>query len=126
MAHQPKLENHSLDSLAVYKAISAFLVLSTVLYIHSRAAVWSVSKFPLIGQNLGGSSKRRRYFVDHALELFLEGYLRVLLHADRRTSIVLIVSSVRTLCGVSLRLIVGKTMTFCTHHPHIDISQGRY
>ena len=130
MAHQPKVEtkveDHSLDSLAVYKAISAFLVLATVLYIHSRAAVWSVSKFPLIGQSLGGSSKRRRYFVDHALELFFEGYLKVLLYADRRASILLIISSGRILCGVSLHLIVGETMNFRTLEPRIDMSQGRY
>ena len=130
MAHQPnvktKVENHLLDSLAVYKAVSAFLILATVLYIHSRAAVWSVSKFPLIGQSLGGSSKRRRYFVDHALELFIEGYLKVLLYADRRTFILLIISSGRTLCGVSLHLIVGKTMIFPTPQSRIDMSQGKY
>ncbi|KAF6233972.1 hypothetical protein HO173_007802 [Letharia columbiana] len=76
MAHQALLENLYQDGPAVYKAISVLLVLATVLYLHSRSAVKDVSRFPLIGQNVGGFSKRRRYFVNHALELFLEGYLK--------------------------------------------------
>lgn len=76
MAHQPVLESLYQDGPAVYKAISVLLVLATVLYLHSRSAVKDVSRFPLIGQNVGGFSKRRRYFVNHALELFSEGYLK--------------------------------------------------
>ena len=61
---------------AVYGAISAFIFLATILYICSRSM--GVPKFPLIGQNLGNIHRRRMYFGYHTLELFLEGYEKVL------------------------------------------------
>lgn len=114
MAPQALLENLYQDGPAVYKAISVLLVLATVLYIHSRSAVKDVSRFPLIGQNVGGFSKRRRYFVNHALELFLEGYLKVPFNVEHHMSILLIILSSKTLCGVSLQQMVGNMMTFPT------------
>lgn len=112
MAHQPVLESLYQDGPAVYKAISVLLVLATVLYLHSRSAVKDVSRFPLIGQNVGGFSKRRRYFVNHALELFSEGYLKVPFNVEHHISILLIILSLKTLCGVSLQQMVGNMMTF--------------
>lgn len=77
MAHQTEIQNLFPQGSAAYWGLSMLLVLATVLYIHSRSTVKGVRQFPLIGQNVGGFSKRRRYFVHHALELFLEGYLKV-------------------------------------------------
>ena len=115
MAHQHKVESFSQASLTVYKAISVLSILATVLYIRSRYAVRAVSRFPLIGQNLGGFSKRRKYFADHALGLFLEGYRKVLLNVERHRSILLILLSSKTRCGVSLHPTVTRMMIFVAY-----------
>lgn len=125
MAHQPKLESLYQGGPVVYKAVSVLLVLATVLYLHSRSAIKDVSRFPLIGQNVGGFSKRRRYFVNHALELFLEGYLKVPFNVEHHISILLIILSSKTLCGVSLQQMVGNMMTIPTYWSRTYISQAR-
>lgn len=95
------------------------VVLATVLYIYSRSANKSVRRFPLIGQTLGGYSKRRRYFQAHALELFLEGYLKVPFHIESHMIISLIVLSSKNLCGVLLRRMVGGTTDFGILVPYL-------
>lgn len=100
MAHQANSQSLSQNGLAVYKAIIALLVLAMVLYIHSCSAVRAFQGF--IGQNLQGFSKKCKYFVDHALELFLLGYLKVLFSVECHVSTLLITLGAKTLCGESL------------------------
>lgn len=73
---QPSSNSFLQHGSAVYGIISTFLFLAIILYACYRST--DASKFPLIGQNLGGFIRRRIYFSNHALELFLEGYEKVL------------------------------------------------
>lgn len=37
----------------------------------------AIAKFPLVGGNIGGYEKRRKYFIQHAKDLHNEGYKKV-------------------------------------------------
>ncbi|RYP61968.1 hypothetical protein DL770_009669 [Monosporascus sp. CRB-9-2] len=72
MAHS-NLKRSTEDDATVYKTVIAGSLVAMSFYLYWHFALRGVSRFPLIGEELGGFDKRRRYFVDHALKLFREG-----------------------------------------------------
>ena len=108
MAQQGSIEDLSQGGVGIYKALSVVLIFTTILYINLTSTARAVAKFPLIGQSLGGYTKRRAYFATQALELFREGYSKVANNVLYRISTMLMVRSSRILYGVSLHPMVRK------------------
>ena len=86
MAQPGGIEDISLGGVGIYRALSVVLVLITILYVNLTSTAIAVARFPLIGQSLGGYTKRRAFFATQALDLFREGHLKVPSNVQYRIS----------------------------------------
>lgn len=120
MAQPGSIEDLSQGGVGIYKGLSVVLVLTTILYINLTSTARAVAKFPLIGQSLGGYTKRRTYFATQALDLFREGYSKVPSNVQYRISIMLMHRSSRTLYGVSPHPMVGQSGLVVTYIPKLN------
>ena len=62
--------------LGTFATLGAFYLISYLLLSHQSL------KFPLVGEELGGYHKRRAYYTDHAVELYKQGYKKVIYHSN--------------------------------------------